>query len=61
MGEADRMHTADLLEALGPGWTSGRVAQVLKPYGVTPGQEVIGGVNRNGYRRADLEALFASA
>ncbi|MFB9209562.1 FtsK/SpoIIIE domain-containing protein [Nonomuraea spiralis] len=60
-GDADRMHTADLIEALGAGWTAGRVAQVLKPHGVTPGQVVIDGVNRNGYRRTDLEALFVAA
>ncbi|WP_101788631.1 FtsK/SpoIIIE domain-containing protein [Nonomuraea indica] len=60
MGEADRMHTGDLVEALGPGWSAARIAQVLKPYGIGPGQVVIDGINRNGYRRADLEALFAA-
>lgn len=53
---ADRMHTADLVEALGDGWTAARVAEVLKPYGITPGDLKIDGVNRNGYRRADIAA-----
>ncbi|MFE3449604.1 hypothetical protein ACFXJ8_11780 [Nonomuraea sp. NPDC059194] len=61
MGEADRIHTADLLEALGSGWTAARVAEVLRPHGITPGDVKIGGVNRNGYRRSDLEALFTPA
>ncbi|MEU4226230.1 hypothetical protein AB0F17_18180 [Nonomuraea sp. NPDC026600] len=61
MGEADRMHTAELVDALGPGWTAARIARVLKPHGVQPGDVKIGGVNRNGYRRADLEALFTPA
>ncbi|MBF8191643.1 hypothetical protein ITP53_39315 [Nonomuraea sp. K274] len=61
MGEADRMHTADLVEALGPGWSAARVAQALRPHGVVPGDVKIGGVNRNGYRRQDLEAGCAAA
>ncbi|MFI6788608.1 FtsK/SpoIIIE domain-containing protein [Nonomuraea sp. NPDC050383] len=59
--QADRMHTADLVEALGPGWTAARIAEVLKPYGVTPRDVKIDGVNRNGYRRQDIAALFAAA
>ncbi|MFJ2029409.1 hypothetical protein [Streptosporangium sp. NPDC087985] len=54
-GEAERLHTVDLVEALGDGWAPARVAEVLKPYGITPGQVVIDGRNRNGYRRQDLE------
>lgn len=57
---ADQMHTADLVEALGDGWTAARLAEVLKPYGVTPAGLKIDGINRNGYRRADLEQLFAT-
>ena len=61
MGEADRMHTTDLVEALGAGWTAARVAEALKPYGVAPGDLKIGGINRNGYRRADIEQLLTPA
>ncbi|MBG0818192.1 FtsK/SpoIIIE domain-containing protein [Planomonospora sp. ID82291] len=60
-GEADRLHTVDLVEALGDGWTAARLAEVLKPYGITPGDVKIDGRNRNGYRRADLEAVFTPA
>lgn len=60
-GEADRMHTAELVRVLGPGWDSARIAQALKPYGVAPGDVKIDGINRNGYRRADIEQLLAAA
>ncbi|MFI6813790.1 FtsK/SpoIIIE domain-containing protein [Nonomuraea sp. NPDC050328] len=60
-GEADRMHTGELVEHLGPGWSAARIAQVLKPHGVAPGQVVIDGINRNGYRRQDIEQLYAAA
>ncbi|MFD8563909.1 hypothetical protein ACFV1N_42130 [Streptosporangium canum] len=55
-GDADRLHTVDLVEALGDGWTPARVAEALKPYGVSPGDVKIDGRNRNGYRRQDLMA-----
>ncbi|WP_433252805.1 hypothetical protein ACQPYK_08465 [Streptosporangium sp. CA-135522] len=57
-GDAERLHTVDLVEALGPGWTPARIAEALKPYGITPGQVVIDGRNRNGYKRGDLEAAL---
>ncbi|TDE40482.1 hypothetical protein E1295_31785 [Nonomuraea mesophila] len=60
-GDADRMHTVDLVAALGPGWSPARVAEVLRPYGIAPGDLKIGGINRNGYRRADLEAVMLAA
>lgn len=60
-GGADRMHTADLVEALGVGWSAARVAQALRPHGIAPGDVKIDGINRNGYRRSDLEAVFAPA
>ncbi|OUC99298.1 hypothetical protein [Streptosporangium minutum] len=57
-GDADRLHTVDLVEALGDGWTPARVAEALKPYGVSPGDVKIDGRNRNGYRRGDLMAAL---
>lgn len=56
---AERLHTVDLIEALGPGWTPERIAAVLKPYGVAPRPVKIGGKNLQGYRREDLAAAFA--
>ncbi|MEU4405049.1 FtsK/SpoIIIE domain-containing protein [Streptosporangium sp. NPDC023963] len=58
---AERLHTVDLVEALGQGWTPARVAEVLKPYGVTPGNVKINGRNLNGYRREDIEAALSRA
>ncbi|MBG0830496.1 hypothetical protein HS041_22300 [Planomonospora sp. ID67723] len=60
MGEADRIHSADLAEALGEGWTATRIAEVLKPYGITPVDVKLDGRTRNGYRRADLEAALTT-
>ncbi|GIM62714.1 FtsK/SpoIIIE domain-containing protein [Planomonospora venezuelensis] len=60
MGEADRLHTAELVEALGDGWSAARLAEVLRPYGISPAQVVIDGRNRNGYRRADVEAALTT-
>ncbi|MCG5220244.1 FtsK/SpoIIIE domain-containing protein [Streptosporangium soli] len=53
-GGADRMHTVQLAEELGDGWNAARIAAVLKPYGIAPGDVKIDGTNRNGYRREDL-------
>ncbi|MEV4245210.1 hypothetical protein AB0J63_17565 [Streptosporangium canum] len=58
VGEAERLHTVDLVEALGPDWTPARIAEVLRPYGISPANVKIGGKNLNGYRREDLEAAL---
>lgn len=59
MGEADRMHTADLLAELTQhqayaGWDATKLADEVRPLGVAPSQIAIGGVNRNGYRRGEV-------
>lgn len=65
MGDAHKgAHTAELLEALGrvsaefAGWDAARLAAALKPVGVAPVQLDIGGRNRNGYRRTDVQAAL---
>ncbi|WP_440107884.1 DUF3631 domain-containing protein [Streptosporangium sp. H16] len=59
MGDAERLHTADLLAELvtHPPYAehdAAQLAEELRPYGVTPGQLDVGGRNRNGYRRGDV-------
>ncbi|MFC4535679.1 hypothetical protein [Sphaerisporangium dianthi] len=63
MGEAERMHTAELVARLAErqpsmGWDASKLAAVLRPYGVTPGDLKVGGINKNGYRREDLLAAL---
>ncbi|MGC5009725.1 FtsK/SpoIIIE domain-containing protein [Streptosporangium sp. DT93] len=54
-----RLHTADLMEALGEGWTPERIAAVLKPYGIAPRSVKIDGRVLQGYRREDIPAALA--
>jgi hypothetical protein len=57
-------HTADLLPALAAvdaayeGWDAARLSGALRPLGVAPVQLDIGGRNRNGYRRGDVQAAL---
>ncbi|MFC7382841.1 hypothetical protein [Sphaerisporangium rhizosphaerae] len=60
-GDDDRLHTAELAERLGDGWNASRIAETLRPYGIAPGDVKIAGVNRNGYRRQDLEGVLTRA
>jgi S-DNA-T family DNA segregation ATPase FtsK/SpoIIIE len=59
-GEDERLHTAELAERLGDGWNPSRIAEALRPYGIAPGDVKISGINRNGYRRQDLESVLDS-
>ncbi|MFG2072929.1 FtsK/SpoIIIE domain-containing protein [Nonomuraea maritima] len=56
----DAMHTHELVTALGPDWSPERIASVLKPLGLSATGLKISGVNRNGYRRADLESVLTT-
>ena len=58
-GDADRMWTADLLVEMAAhptyaDWDAARLADELRPFGVTPGQVNIGPRNRNGYLKGDV-------
>jgi DNA segregation ATPase FtsK/SpoIIIE, S-DNA-T family len=64
LGNSDRIHAIDLIEQLRhlhpatyQGWDTGRLANNLRDAGVVRStiQVKIGGANRNGYHRADLE------
>lgn len=59
----DRLHSLELAERLAglrpglyAGWTATQLAQALSPYGVATRQTFLDGANRQGVRRADLEA-----
>lgn len=57
MGEADRAATADVLAALPAGLADDAeaLADLLRPFGVRPGDRWIGGRNQRGYLRKDVE------
>jgi hypothetical protein len=54
MGEAEKTATADLLPRLGEEWTAESLASALRPLGVRPADQWIGGTNLRGYCRADV-------
>jgi S-DNA-T family DNA segregation ATPase FtsK/SpoIIIE len=41
-GDDDQLHTAELAERLGDGWNAARIADALRPYGITPADVKIG-------------------
>ncbi len=43
------------------GWDAGKLAEALRPYGVSPGDVKVGGINRNGYKREDLLAALSGS
>jgi S-DNA-T family DNA segregation ATPase FtsK/SpoIIIE len=58
-GDADRVATADLLAYLSgdlvySAWDASALADALRPLGVRPGDQWIGGQNLRGYRRVDV-------
>lgn len=54
MGDAEKTATAELLPRLGEEWTAESLASALRPLGVRPADQWIGGANLRGYCRQDV-------